>query len=163
MRTAFRRSRGYIAVGMMLSSLALVAVASMAMTAHGPSDSEQLMVNEKAWAKAAVDGDADLMASFMADDYVELAWEPASQTARAHWSAAGKKGWVEDVRRRTEVYTSVDVHDLTVHLQGTIAVVAGEYSQTGTHDGKDIGASGIYANTWIKRSGRWLLVHSVFP
>jgi ketosteroid isomerase-like protein len=147
----------------MLSGLALIGVAAMAMTASGPSDSEQLIVNEKAWAKAALDGDADLMASFMADEYVELAWEPATQTARAHWSAAGKRGWVEDVRRRTEVYSSVDVRNLTVHLQGTLAVVTGEYSQTGRHDGKDISASGIYADTWIRRNGRWLLVDSVFP
>jgi ketosteroid isomerase-like protein len=148
---------------MILTGLALIGVAAMATTASGPSESEQLITNEKAWAKAGLDGDADRMASLMADEYVELAWEPATQTAPAHWIAVGKKEWVADVRRHTEVYTSVEVHNLTVHMQGILAVVTGEYSQTGTNNGKDISASGIYADTWIKRSGRWLLVHSVFP
>jgi ketosteroid isomerase-like protein len=51
----------------------------------------------------------------------------------------------------------------TLHLQGTLAVVTGEYSQTGTRNGKDISATGIYANTWLKRNGRWVVIDSVFP
>jgi hypothetical protein len=40
------------------------------------------------------------------------------------------------VRRRTEVYSSVEVRNLTAHLQGILAVA--EYSQTGAKNGKDI-------------------------
>jgi len=29
--------------------------------------------------------------------------------------------------------------------------------------GKDMTASGIYADTWLKRNGRWLVIDSVFP
>ena len=64
--------------------------------------------------------------------------ETATAIAPAHWSAAGKKEWVG-------------------------AVVTGEHSQTGTKDGKDMRASGIYADTWLKRNGRWLVIDSVFP
>jgi hypothetical protein len=88
------------------------------MTGNAPSDTEQLIANEKGWAKAPVAGDAYRMASFMADEYVELSWEPATPTVPAHWTATGKNEWVEAVRRRTEVYTSVDLRNLTVHLQG---------------------------------------------
>jgi ketosteroid isomerase-like protein len=138
-------------------------VAATARTGNVAADSEQLIANERAWAKASVDGDADRMASFMAEEYVELAWEAATRSTPAHWNSTPKNEWVEAVRRRTVVYTSVDVRNLTVHLQGTLAVVSGEYSQTGTDNGKDISATGIYADTWLKRNGRWLLVHSVFP
>lgn len=151
-----------VVTGMALGGLALFGVA-LAITKNGPTDSEQVISAEKAWAKAALDGDADRMAGLMADEYVELAWEPATATGPAHWSAAGKKGWVEDVRSRAEVYTAVEVHNVTVHMQGTLAVTTGEYSQTGTHNGKDISGSGIYSDTWIKRNGRWLVIHSVFP
>ena len=48
-------------------------------------------------------------------------------------------------------------------LQGALAVVTGEYSQTGTDNGKDISAKGIYADTWQKHNGRWVVIHSVFP
>jgi ketosteroid isomerase-like protein len=57
----------------------------------------------------------------------------------------------------------VELHNLTVHIQGTLAVVSGEYSQKGTRGDKDISATGIYVNTWTKRGHRWLVVHSVFP
>ena len=158
----FRRGPTDVVTWLLLSC-ALISVTATVATGNTPSDSEQLIANEKAWAKASLAGDADRMASYMAEEYVELAWEAATATAPAHWSSTGKKEWVEAVRRRTEVYTSVDLHNLSVHLQGSLAVVTGEYSQTGTHNGKDISATGIYANTWAKRNGQWVVIHSVFP
>jgi ketosteroid isomerase-like protein len=141
-------------------ALGLTIVGGARATRGSPNDSETILENEKAWAKAAVDGDADRMARYMADEYLELAWEPA---APAHWSKTGKTEWVESVRSHKQVYTSVDLHDLTVHLQGNLAVVTGQYSQTGVSNGRDISAAGIYANTWAKRDGQWVVVHSIFP
>jgi ketosteroid isomerase-like protein len=144
--------------------LALALLGSTVSRAHASrSDSQVLLDDEQAWAQAAVVGDADKMASFMADDYLELAWEPAADGKPAHWNAGRKAEWVESVRSHKDVYTSVELHNLTVHVQGNLAAVTGEYSQKGTSGGKDISASGIYENTWVKRDGRWLLVHSVFP
>lgn len=143
-----------------------LALAGLAIAASAPAtkdDTRVLVDNEKAWAKAALDSDADRMAGFMTDDYVELAWEPATDTAPAHWSVTTKADWVASVRSHKDVYTSVDLKNLTVYLQGDLAVVTGEYSQTGTSGGKDISGKGIYSNTWTKRGGRWLVVHSVFP
>lgn len=163
MRTALRWSRSRLTAGVLLSATVLAGMAAAAVTKSAPSDADQLIANEKAWAQAPVDGDTDRMASYMADEYVELVWEPANPTAPAHWRAIRKKEWVEAVRRHTQVYSSVALRNLTVHLQGTLAVVTGEYSQTGSADGKDNGATGIYADTWVKREGRWLVIHSVFP
>jgi ketosteroid isomerase-like protein len=146
-----------------LLAFALMGVTATTQTGNARSDSEQLIANEQAWAKAGQDSDAERMASYMAEEYVEHVWESATAGAPAHWSATGKKEWIEEVRRHTEVYSSVEVRNLTVHLQGTVAVVTGEYSQTGTKNGKDITASGIYANTWLRRNGRWVLIDSVFP
>jgi ketosteroid isomerase-like protein len=159
------RSRRTTTVSTALVLLGLVGSGVLTAARNGPSqdDSQVLLQNERAWAKAALDGDADRMASFMADDYLELAWEPQADGAPAHWSTTPKSDWVESVRSRKEVYTSVELHNLTVHLQGSLAVVTGEYSQKGTSGSKDISAAGIYANTWAKRGGRWLVVHSVFP
>jgi ketosteroid isomerase-like protein len=103
------------------------------------------------------------MASFMADEYLELVWETATPTTAAHWTATTKETWVQRVRRHTEVYSAVELKNLTVHLQGSMAVVTGEYSQVGTNDGRDNTSSGIYTNTWVKRKGRWLVIQSVFP
>jgi ketosteroid isomerase-like protein len=159
---ALQRGRTKIVSGALLA-FALISVTAAAKAGNAPSDSEQLIANEKAWAQAAQDSDADRMASYMAEEYVEHVWEGATASAPAHWSSTRKKEWVEAVRRRTEVYSSVEVRNLTVHLQGTLAVVTGEYSQTGTKHGKDISSSGIYADTWLKRNGHWVVIDSVFP
>ena len=155
------RRKGYAAI--LICGLVLVGARNAAPSSPNRDDAQVLLEDEQAWAKAAVDGDADRMASYMTDDYIELAWEPAAQGSAAHWAVVGKAEWVESVRTHKDVYTSVELHDLKVHLQGTLAVVTGEYSQKGTSGGKDISATGTYANTWTKRGNRWLVVHSVFP
>ena len=146
-----------------LIGLITVGVANVVPISPSHDDSQVLLESEKAWARAALDGNADLMSSYMAAEYLELAWEPAAPGAAAHWSTVTKESGVESVRSRKDVYTSVELRRLTVHVQGNLAVVTGEYSQKGTSNGKDISASGIYANTWAKRDGRWLVVHSIFP
>jgi len=161
MKRFLTRRTGF--TGTVVLGLAVAAMASAALARANEDDSQVLLANERDWAKAAVDGDADRMAGYMADDYVELAWEPAAQGAPAHWTTTGKSDWVASVRSRKDVYTSVELQNLSVHLQGSLAVVTGEYSQKGVSNGKDISATGIYANTWAKRGPRWLVVHSVFP
>jgi ketosteroid isomerase-like protein len=151
------------AIGLLLVSVLLAGMTCGVTLAIEPSDVELLLANEKAWAKAPVDGDADRMASFMADEYLELVWEPATPTTAAHWTATTKETWVQRVRHHTEVYSSVELKNLRVHLQGLMAVVTGEYSQVSTNDSKNNTSSGIYTNTWIKRKGRWLVIQSVFP
>jgi ketosteroid isomerase-like protein len=158
---AFPGNRRGITVVLVLA-FALVGARNSASESSN-DDSQALQENERAWAKAALDGDADRMASYMADDYLELSWEPAAHGAPGHWSATEKRDWVEGVRTRKDVYTAVAVRNLTVHLQGPLAVVTGEYSQKGVSRGKDISGAGIYANTWARRGNRWLVIHSVFP
>jgi ketosteroid isomerase-like protein len=147
----------------LLISVLLAGMTCGVSSAIEPSDVELLLANEKAWAKAPVDGDADRMASFMADEYLELVGEPATPTMAARWTATTKETWVQRVRRHTEVYSAVELKNLTVQLQGSMAVVTGEYSQVGTNDGKDNTSSGIYTDTWVKRKGCWLVIQSVFP
>lgn len=118
-------------------------------------DAEQLLANEKAWAKAPVEGNADRMASFMADEYLELIWEPATSTTAAHWTATTKGAWVQKVRHHTEVYSAVELKNLALHLQGSMAIVTGEYSQTGTNNGKDNSSSGIYTNIAVTPDRWW--------
>jgi ketosteroid isomerase-like protein len=158
----FRRGLTEIVSGALLG-FALINVTAAAETGNALSDSEQLIANEKDWAKAAQDSDADRMASYMAEEYWNTSGRVRRRLRRRTGALPERRKWVEAVRHRREVYSSVEVRHLTVHLQGTLAVVTGEYSQTGTKNGKDISSRGIYANTWLKRNGRWLVIDSVFP
>jgi ketosteroid isomerase-like protein len=126
-------------------------------------DSEQLLASERAWAKAAVDGNADAMAKFMSDDYVELTMETDKATNKTRWKNTGKAEWVALVCSGTEKYESVDLRNLRVYLHVDVATVTGEYTQKGSRDGQDISATGLYVNTWVKKNGTWQVVSSVFP
>jgi ketosteroid isomerase-like protein len=128
-----------------------------------PTESEKIVSSESAWARAAVKGDASLMASFMSDDYVEIFAETVPGATQGRWATTSKAEWTDSVRSGREKYKSVDLRNLKVHLHGDIATVTGEYSQVGTKEGKDISAAGLYVNTWVKKNGSWQVVASVFP
>jgi ketosteroid isomerase-like protein len=67
------------------------------------------------------------------------------------------------VRTGRAKYETVELSNLKVYLHGDVATVTGEYSQKGTTEGKDNSATGVYVDTWVKRSGHWQIVSSVFP
>jgi ketosteroid isomerase-like protein len=124
---------------------------------------DRIIVSERQWAKAAVDGDAAGMAKFMADDYVEIEIETVPGTKTNRCVTTNKTQWIELVKSRREKYESVDLRNLRVYVHTDVATVTGEYSQTGTKDGKDISGTGVYVDTWVKKNGSWQLVSSVFP
>jgi ketosteroid isomerase-like protein len=126
-------------------------------------DKEQILASERAWAQAPVKGDVSGMARLMSDDYVEIVMETAPGTSKSRWVTTSKAGWVDLVQSGREKYKSVDLRNLKVYLHGGVATVSGEYSQTVTKDGKDIGSSGLYVDTWVKKNGNWQVVSSVFP
>ena len=103
------------------------------------------------------------MARLMSDDYVELVMESVQGTNNSSWVMTSKSEWVDLVPSGREKYGSVDLRNLKVYLHGDVATVSGEYSQTGTKDGKDISSKGLYVDTWVKRNGNWKVVSSVFP
>jgi len=132
-------------------------------TSSSGGDEEAIVASEHAWARAPVKGDAAGMAALMSDDYVEIELETTPGSSKSKWVTSGKAEWVEMVRSGREKYTSVDVRNIKVYLHGDLATTTGEYSQTGTKDGKDISATGLYVDTWEKKNGKWLVVSSVFP
>jgi ketosteroid isomerase-like protein len=128
-----------------------------------PDDRVQLLALEHRWAQAAVKGDADGMAQLMADDYVEITMVTDTAANKTKWKNTGKTQWVQLVRSGHEKYESVDLNNLRVYFHSDVATVTGEYRQTGTHDGTDISAAGLYVDTWVRKDGQWKVVSSVFP
>ncbi len=146
-----------------LATLATGIFLPAASTSTKASDADLIIASERAWAQAPVKGDAVGMARFMSDDYVQIASESLPGTNKNGWVTLRKSEWVDLVRSGREKYTSVELRNIKVYLHGDVATTTGEYSQTGTEDGKDISASGFYIDTWVKKNGDWRVVSSVFP
>jgi ketosteroid isomerase-like protein len=145
---------------------ALAVVASFHGQACSQSDmqkqSDVIIAAEREWAKAAVDRNVSTFSKYMSDDYVLIAVSVPSGKG-PQFDITTKSNWVEQVRSGREKYDSVEIHDLKVFLNGDFATVTGAYSQKGTSEGKDISASGVYVDTWVKRNGQWQLINSTFP
>jgi ketosteroid isomerase-like protein len=152
-----------------LTALVLLLCAGTASPATPPAgpavvdEAAVILKADRAFAQAAVEGNAERFASFMTEDFVLIVLEPATSTAPAYWTSTTKQQWVEGVRTQRQRYTAVELHNQVVHLQGTIATVTGSYEQTATKDGKDDSSTGSYVETWVKRGGRWLILNGVFP
>jgi ketosteroid isomerase-like protein len=148
--------------------LAFVSIVTSACGLETPSQSDTssataiIVAAERAWAKAAVERDVDTFAKYLSDDYVLIEVNTDSDK-KSRFDTTTKSSWVETLRSGREKYDSVEVHNLKVVLNGDVATLTGEHSQKGTSDGKDISATGLYVNTWVKRKGQWKLVNSVFP
>lgn len=126
-------------------------------------DTEQVVAFERAWAKAAVDGDVRAMATFMADDYVEIVMDTALDSKKSSWVTTSKPEWLALLQSGREKYESVELRNLKVYFHADIATVTGEYTQTSVKDGKQTTWTGVYVDTWVKKSGNWQVVSSVFP
>jgi len=128
-----------------------------------PTIEKAVAARSLAFAKAALQGDLATFPTFMSDDYVMLWAEPAADGKKAHWATKTKEEWVEELRSRKNKYRSVELQNTKVYLHGNVAVFTGDYTQTGTREGAEYSEAGLFAETWVKRDGQWIIVGSVFP
>ena len=141
-----------IVAGVLLASCMTLNTSSSTIRAQGNAERELIAMEHK-WIDVTVQGDADAFASFMAEEYVAVV---------ANARIRSKAEWVEGVRSGGLKYESVELRNLKVRLYGDTAVVTGEYTQKATSGGQDYSARGAYANTWLKRRGRWQAIASGF-
>ena len=127
------------------------------------SAEQAVEARSRAWAQAAVDGNADTFRTFMTKDYVLLYVDPQTDKHPARWVARTGAEWAESLRSGRHQYEQVKLWNTKVRLNGDLAVFSGEYSESGIDNGKKYSASGLFAETWIKRDGQWFAVDSVFP
>jgi ketosteroid isomerase-like protein len=116
-----------------------------------------------AFAKAAQQGDLAAFPTFMSDDYVMLWPEPATDGRKPHCATKTKWEWIEELRSAKNKYRSVELQNIKVYLHGNVAILTGDYTQTGTREGAEYSEAGLFTETWVKRHGQWITVGGVFP
>jgi ketosteroid isomerase-like protein len=136
---------------------------AVAATANTGTTEQIVEARSRAWAKAAVDGNAAYFRTFATDDYVELWVDPATKTQPAHWHVRSRDEWADTLRTGKVKYQSVELKNTRVHVNGDIATFTGEFTQKAVRNGTETDQSGFFVETWAKRGGEWLAVSSVFP
>lgn len=145
-----RRVVETVAAVMLITSIA--EPASTTKVAGPVATENQIVELEHQWVNAALKGNAEAFAEFMADDYIAV----------SNGRMRDKRAWVEAVRSGSRTYQSVDLRNLRVRVYGNTAVVSGEYAQKGFTGGEQDIATGVYVTTWLKRHGRWQAIASGF-
>jgi ketosteroid isomerase-like protein len=128
-----------------------------------PNVEKAVAARSLAFVKAAVNGDVPGFRAFMSDDYVMLWVEPATNGKKAHWATMTKEEWVEGFRSGKHKYHAVELLNTKVYLHGDVAILSGDYTETGTREGVEYSDAGLFSETWVKRNGQWVIVSSVFP
>jgi ketosteroid isomerase-like protein len=137
--------------------------ASTSLQTSAPVVEKAVADRSLAFVKATLNGDVASFRSFMSDDYVMLWVEPASNGKKAHWATMTKQEWVDLLRSGKHKYHSVELLNTKVYLHGDVATFTGDYTETGAREGVEYSEAGLFTETWVKRSGEWVIVGSVFP
>ncbi len=89
--------------------------------------------------------------------------EPAANGQKAKWATMTKNEWAEQLQSGRLKYHSVDLRNTKVYVHGNVAIFSGEYTEKGTRDGSEYTDEGLFAETWVRREGRWVIIGSTFP
>jgi ketosteroid isomerase-like protein len=114
------------------------------------ADSEQeLKKLEHDWAAAVEKNDADVIARFLADDFVFIGPRGNLQERMPH---------LDDFRSGRLAIEAVKIEETRIRVYGDAAVVSSRFLIKGKFVGMDITGPYRFTDTWVKLHGRWLSV-----
>ena len=92
-------------------------------------------------------GDADLLASILSDDFLDIAGNGMRRTKQQN---------VEETRAHVIVWTSLVARNEQVRVfSPTLAIVTGEQEGAGTYNGQPFARHNRYMRVYLKRDARW--------
>ena len=127
------------------------AMASKAEMRTGPANVEQQLKDlEQQWVKASLAGDGQALASMLSDDFVNVDSD-GSVRDKAETMARTSKAKFE----------TSQLAELHVNEHGDSAIVTGTWTGKGMDaDGKTVDTKERFADTWVKKDGKWVCVAS---
>ena len=123
-------------------------VLSLALLGTRADSITPLILNLEAQRRAAhLSGDADRLASILADDFVDVAATGVRRTKQQN---------VEETRAHVIKWTSLIAKNEQVQVfDSTAAIVIGEQEGSGTYNGQPFVRKIRYLRVYLKRNGRW--------
>jgi hypothetical protein len=127
----------------LLLSLSLLAVQTPAQDSLA-----QVILSLEAQRRAAhLSGNAEQLASILADDFVDIGANGVRRTKQQN---------MEDTRAHVIQWTSLVAKNERVQVfDSTAAVVTGEQDGAGTYSGRPFARKTRYLRVYLKRGGRW--------
>ena len=106
---------------------------------------------EHDWVDAAKAGDADKLATILADDWRSIEADGSHET---------KPSAVADVKSGASKLQSFEFGPMDVKVLGKVAVVQGSDTEKSTTKGKDSSGKYVWMDVFVNRDGKWQAVRS---
>jgi ketosteroid isomerase-like protein len=132
-------------------ALALIVVASLAVSAQEKSDADTVRGLEMKWTESYKQRNIEILSSLLADEFV-ITVEDGSV-----YSKAGYISHTADSGTKVQL---AEMSDLKVRTHGNLAVVTGAYHEKGESNGKPYDYHDRLTDCWIKTAGKWQVIAS---
>jgi len=106
---------------------------------------------EHDWIDAAKAGDADKLATILADDWRSIEPDGSRET---------KQGVVAELKSGALKIDSYEFGPMDVKVLGKVAVVQGSDTEKSTTKGKDTSGKYVWTDVFVNRDGKWQAVRS---
>ena len=116
---------------------------------NGSAESEVLSLDDQRYA-AREKGDADAMSRIYADDYTLITAEGVLRS---------KSDQINEMRAQQLKFNPIEILDRNVRVYGDAAIVLAHEHSSIIRNGQEIGGNFRTSRTYIRRDGRWQLVH----
>jgi ketosteroid isomerase-like protein len=119
--------------------------------AKGPSISDSVKQLEHDWTNAAMANDADKVGTILADDWVGIGPDGATET---------KTAYLADIKSGASKLASFEFGPMAVKVIGSVAIVQGTDTEKSTSKGKDSSGKYVWMDVFANRGGKWQAVRS---
>ena len=140
-----------IAGALLLASACLAPVRGQDKPAAPASTSDAVKQLEHDWGDAEKAADTDNLSAILADDWVGLGPDGATQT---------KKEFLDNLKSGVMKVESVEFGPMHVKVIGTVAIVQGSDTEKSSMKGKDTSGKSVWMDVFAKRDGKWQAVRS---
>ena len=121
-----------------------------ALAADGkPPEAEAVRQAERAWAQAALKGDAAALDKILADDMTHTHGGGRTES---------KAQFLEAIRSGAQKYEAIDYGEINVRVYGNTAIVTSEPNIRTINSGQPSSSHSRFLHVYVKQGGVWRLV-----
>ena len=114
-----------------------------------PGEAEAVRQAERAWAQAALKGDAAALDKILADDMTHTHGGGRTES---------KAQFLEAIRSGAQKYEAIDYDEIKVRVYGSTAIVTSEPNIRTVNSGVPSGSHSRFLHVYVKQGGAWRLV-----
>lgn len=140
-----------VAALVLLAGLPFWDTAPLPAQGTGPGDGAKVLALERSWTDAYRRRDVSILASLLDDDFVITVEDG---------STYGKTGYISHSADTSVKVETAELSDLKVRMHGNIAVVTGNYHESGSSKGQHYEYRDRLTDVWMKSGGKWQVISS---